>query len=102
MEHAAFSLDEDTVRAMKILGCPDIGEDRLTVSELLEQVQGMLSDQERWIFRDYLVEGLTVSEIAQQRNLHTGTVKAAIRAIRQKAKKLIRAKPFAWMSYLIR
>lgn len=60
MEHEAFSLDEDTVRAMKILGFPDIGEDRLTVSELLEQVQGMLSDQERWIFRDYLVEGLTV------------------------------------------
>ena len=46
MEHEAFSLDEDTVRAMKILGFPDIGEDRLTVSELLwEQTTCLQSKQ---------------------------------------------------------
>ena len=87
MEHEAFSLDEDTARVMKEPGFPNTGEDKLALLELLEQVQGLLSDQERRIFRDYFVEGLTAPEIARQRNLHTGTVKATIHAIRQKAKK---------------
>ena len=87
MAHEAFSLDEDTAGVMKEPGFPDTGEDRLALSELLEQVQGVLSDQERRIFRDYFVEGLTAPEIARQRNLHIGTVKATIHSIRKKAKK---------------
>lgn len=87
MEHEAFSLDEDTAGSMNTLGFPDTGDEKLALSELLDQVLGTLSDKERLIFHDYFVEGLTAPEIARQRNLHIGTVKATIHSIRKKAKK---------------
>ena len=50
---------------MNTLGFPDTGDEKLALSELLDQVLGTLSDKERLIFRGYFVEGLTAPDIAQ-------------------------------------
>ncbi len=89
MEHEAFSLDEERIRQVFSAINHDTDGDKLDAQMLISKIIQALTEKERLIFEDFFVRGLTIAEIAQQNNLHTGTIKATIHSIRKKAKKFL-------------
>ena len=94
MKHEAFSLDEEGAGQRLSASDSDIDGDRLDAQMLVGGIIQALTEKERLIFVDFFVEGFTVAEIARQRNLHTGTIKATIHSIRRKAKKAKKTEKF--------
>lgn len=94
--HQAFSMDDPhTPQRLSEEEWEDRTTAQLNARSQLEALYAMLTETERRAFQEHYVQGFTLREVAQRQHKSLASVKASVRQIKKKAKKLKKSEKFS-------